>query len=339
MCVSTCDYEVVLKGRYTANAGIEKLLEELSVPELISSTQEPISSICLNIVNLKYIEVGPLSLLRGVITEWNEKGQTVTVALGPSRSVICYLQRMDFFTSINVVIPEDFNRHPAGARFVVFTEINSASSQSTDDLSERMATCITGEDNDEEVVFTDQPPVEGYFEGIAYSVSELIKNVQQHSCGIGHIVAQHYPSTGLTQIAIVDNGIGIKESFFRTSSPVSAQINSDLDAIKLALKAEVSSKTHSVGVGGVENAGVGLTFLTEIARNAKGHFQVVSGNGFVNMDSEIDLPNVFNGTFVCITFDRNSLETFGNLLENARQKILGNPGSDMDVELDGIFGG
>lgn len=337
--MSKVDYEVILKGSYTARAGVEKLLDELSIPERTTSTESPILIICLNIANLKYIEIGPLSLLRGAIASWNDEGKSVTVKLGSSRSVISYLQRMDFFKSIHVVIPENFKRHPAGSRFVVFTEINSPSSQSTDDLSARLATCITGENDDGEVVFTDQPPVEGYFAGIAYSVSELIKNVQQHSCGIGHIVAQHYSSTGLTQIAIVDNGIGIKESFFRSSSPVSAQIDSDLDAIKLALEAEVSSKTHSVGVGGVENAGVGLTFLTEIARNAKGHFQVVSGNGFVNVDSEVDLPNVFNGTFVCITFDRNSLETFGNLLENARLKILGAPGSDLDVDLDGIFGG
>jgi hypothetical protein len=337
--VSTFDYEVILNGSYTAKAGVEKLLNELSIPEKVEGTENPISTICLNITNLNYIEIGPLSLLRGVIASWNDEGKTLIVNLDSSREVTSYLQRMDFFKSIHIDIAEKFMRHPSEARFVVFTEINSASSQSTEDLSERMATCITGESDDDEVVFTDQPPVAGYFEGIAYSVSELIKNVQQHSCGVGHIVAQHYRSTGLTQIAIVDNGIGIKESFFRSSSPVSAQIDSDLDAIKLALEAEVSSKTHSVGVGGIENAGVGLTFLTEIARNAKGHFQVVSGNGFVSMDRELDLANVFNGTFVCITFDRNSLATFGNLLENARLKILGAPDSDLDVDLDGIFGG
>jgi hypothetical protein len=338
MCLSTCDYEVNLKGSYTAKISIERLLSELSIPD---QAEDQISLICLNLTKLNYIEIGPLSFLRGVIASWNEKGQSVSVNFGSSRSVITYMQRMNFFTSIGIEIPEGFVRHPAKDRLVAFTIIDSASSQKTDELSETMATCITGESEEaEEFFFTEQPPEEGYFQAIAYSVSELIKNVQQHSSGIGYIAAQHYPSTGITQLAIVDIGMGVKESFFRSSSPHTSTITSDLSAIQLALNSEVSSKTHSAGLGGgFENAGVGLTLLTEIAKKADGHFQIVSGYGLVNQDEGVDLSNVFNGTYVCLSFERNKLDTFGHLLENAKQKFLGSPDDDLDLELDGIFGG
>jgi len=329
------EQNINLAREYTNNSGIAALSKLLSL-------ENDTETVVLNFSALRWIELGPMTYLLGTLKGWQENGITINfIGVPPVSSPINYLSRMNFFELLGHPISESFIRRDAGNRFVDFKSISDSSSNTADSLSESMATCITGETDSPDVFeFTDTPPENGFFDAIAYAVSELIKNVQQHSWGTGYIGAQFYPRSGETQIAIVDTGIGIKESFERSSSPYANNIKSDLDALAKALEPEVSSKTYPGDplASSAANAGVGLTLLTDVAVQAKGSYQIASGNGLVGSQGNSLLHNAYKGTFVCLSFNRSELEQFQNLLENAKSKILG----DVDIDplaLEGIFEG
>jgi len=326
------EVRIFLTASYEEKDGIERLISQCQLPANIKA-------IALDFYQLRFIEVGPLALLLGFIINWRASGLTVNIYANFSSSSCSYLSRINFFEHISEPVEEQFKRHKSGDRFVEFKKIDSSSSSLLGLLSDQIATCVAGENSVENDEFTDRAPVAGYYEAIAYSVSELIKNVQQHASGIGFVVAQHYPTSGKTHIAIVDSGIGIKESFFRSGSPHASRMKTDIDALKIALEAEVSSRTHNTGSYGTsnENAGVGLTLLTHIAQQAGGSYQLLSGNGFLQIDEEKTLPVSFQGTFFCLTFNRSKLDDFGHLLENAKIWALGEPDSELDKESEDIF--
>lgn len=322
-----------LAASYTENSGVN------SLTNLLFLDKDTIE-VTINFNYLKWIELGPMTYLLGLLKGWQEDNISISLeGIAASSSPVCYMSRMNFFELLNHQVAESFNRKEAGDRFVEFKKITGRAADTADDIANDMATCITGETNEPDLFeFTDTPPEDGFYEAIAYSVSELVKNIQQHSCGNGFIGAQYYPKTDKTQIAIIDTGIGIRESFERSSSPHSASIESDLDALSKALEAEVSSKTYKGDPlsATAENAGVGLTLLTDVAIQAKGGYQLASGYALLHDQGSNILSNAYKGTFICLSFTRTELDQFQNLLENAKSKFLDEVEVSSDA-LEGIF--
>lgn len=111
-------------------------------------------------------------------------------------------------------------------------------------------------------------------EPIKYTVSELVRNVFEHSCSKNGAIlcAQFYKKSNTIRIGIVDSGIGIKQSI-----NVSYKTGSDLEAIKLALTPGITGTTNKIG-GTEFNAGAGLFFIKSIAKVSKDFFMLYSGN-------------------------------------------------------------
>ena len=102
--------------------------------------------------------------------------------------------------------------------------------------------------------------------------------------------------------------------------------------------AEVSSKTYKGDPlsASAENAGVGLTLLTDVAIQANGGYQLASGHALLHDQGSSFLGNAYKGTFICLSFTRTELDQFQNLLENAKSKFLGEVEVSSDT-LEGIF--
>jgi len=322
-----------LAASYTENSGVNSLANLLFL-------DKDTTEVTINFNYLKWIELGPMTYLLGLLKGWQENDISLSLeGIAARSSPVCYMSRMNFFHLLGHQVAEKFNRQDAGNRFVEFKEITGRAADTADVIADDMATCITGGTNELDLFkFTDTPPEDGFYEAIAYSVSELIKNIQQHSCGNGFIGAQYYPKTDKTQIAIIDTGIGIRESFERSSSPHAASIGNDLDALNKALEAEVSSKTYKGDPlsASAENAGVGLTLLTDVAIQANGAYQLASGHALLHDQGSSFLGNAYKGTFICLSFTRTELDQFQNLLENAKSKFLGEVEVSSDT-LEGIF--
>lgn len=265
------------------------------------------------------------------IYEWNKSSQVVDFINFTTCNAFKYLQRMNFFSLCGITLDEDFLRHSSKGKFV---EIKSVRNSDIGELSTEIAECIAPELKDE----IDSKKL-GFFNCIEYSISELGNNIVQHAQSTNSFVnAQYTEYKDLIRVAIIDNGIGIKESFFVNNSPHKDFINSHLDAINKALEIETSSKTHLNIWGESSNAGVGLTLLKSIAEKIQGDFIIFSGNGYYSLEEqELFEENLsFNGTLCSFTFKRTDIQDFNTLLFEIKKDIGLIPALPI-IEQEGLF--
>ena len=118
------------------------------------------------------------------------------------------------------------------------------------------------------------------FETLSYSIRELIRNVVEHAQTdrLG-ICSQYWPSKGRAEVAIVDRGIGLKQSL--ESNP-HIDASTDKQAINYALMPAVSGKafkgaSRRSSRGPWANSGFGLYMTSRICRNG-GNFFIATGD-------------------------------------------------------------
>lgn len=276
-----------------------------------------VDTIVVSLKSLSFIELVPLNILLAQILYWKSRGHTVTLEYDSSGAVHAYMQRMDFYELCGLELDENFVRRDAKEKFRVIKPVKH---QSVDECSSAIADIIAPSQKEE-----DDPSKSGFYDFVQYAVSELHNNVTQHSKGKGFISAQYYPNKdNMVQICIADIGIGIRESFSDSNSPLRSKASSDREAIELALLSETSSKTHikDPWSGGTENQGVGLTLLREMIVQTGSDFVIVSGDAGIYTGSDSNrhfaLPYSYNGTIVGFSFCRSKMSEFEGLLEGAK---------------------
>lgn len=230
-----------------------------------------------------------------------------------------YLQRINFFSQCGIQLPEDFQRHDAGSRFVELRRIGGAGSSTVEELSTDIAYCLFPDAD------VDDPDQSGLFDLLQYAVSELANNTIQHARASGFATAQYTARTDLIRVAIADTGIGVLRSFKEMGSSHWKPELTDADAIVLALQPKVSSKSHLTTAWGESiNAGVGLTLLKEFCSSTSGHFFMASGSGVCfqragsNSLQQSSLPSYFQGTVCALSFTRARIRNFAELLHRAK---------------------
>lgn len=227
-----------------------------------------------------------------------------------------YLDRMGLYDFFSTPTPFENYAHkePAG-RFVPISIIRTAEDE-TRFVTDMIPLLHVGE-KDSSI--------------ISYIVSELVRNVLEHSLARdGAIVAaQYYKKSNTISLAICDTGIGLWESL-QIWHP-----KTDLDAIKLALTPGVSGTTLAEG-GTADNAGAGLFFIRSIAKTVRSYFTIYSGDAVYTMlkprsdvkgiklladpyDDRHAIAHsdgVFHGTLVAIDIALDLTEEFQTLLDN-----------------------
>lgn len=272
--------------------------------------------VTINFDNLQYFELIPMTALLGKVYEWTQSGKLVFVRFNENSEASSYMQKMDFFNHCGIKLQKNLiDKSPE--TFVKFNRIGSGGSTDSGKIANEIASCLAPEQANE----TD-PDKTNFFDSIEYCVSELMLNVVQHSRGVGFIGAQSYPEKNITQIAITDCGIGVRDSFIQNYSPHTRRMKDDLEALSIALQAGVSSQSHisSPWGGGCENAGVGLTILRYIAIASGGGFNLVSGCGAIINDKKFSLNSDcrFAGTYASFSFINSNLCNFSDYLEKAK---------------------
>jgi anti-sigma regulatory factor (Ser/Thr protein kinase) len=116
-------------------------------------------------------------------------------------------------------------------------------------------------------------------DSIKYVVSELVRNVFEHSQSEkGAIVAaQYYKKSNTIRIGIVDTGVGIKKTINNVYPA-----KTHLEAIRLALMPGITGTTKKIG-GTEYNAGAGLFFIKSIAQVNREFFMIYSGNAIYKL--------------------------------------------------------
>ncbi len=169
-----------------------------------------------------------------------------------------YLDRMGLFKYLGIKKDAKMIRHEPAGRFIPLTQIKRQ-----DELS-RFITDI--------IPLLHLAPSQA--ESIRYIVSELVRNVLEHSeSRIGAIVsAQYYKKSNTIRIGVVDTGVGIKQTI-NQSHPA----RTDMEAIRLALMPGVTGTSKREG-GSEQNAGAGLFFIKSIAKVNRDFFSIYSGS-------------------------------------------------------------
>lgn len=228
-----------------------------------------------------------------------------------------YLERMGLFDFLHLSSGITMKKHEPAGRFVPLTQIKD---------SEVLTKFIT-----EVTPLLHLKPK--HAEPIRYIMSELIRNVLEHSMSKdGAIVsAQYYQKSNIVRIGIADTGIGIWKSINQSYNP-----KNDLEAIGLALTPGITGTTTREG-GTERNAGAGLFFIKSIASINNDFFVVYSGKAMYKLlkrtgkkiklsanpfsdrhSTKNNLPN-WEGTVVGIDLSFDTTQEFSLLLKLLNQ--------------------
>lgn len=173
-------------------------------------------------------------------------------------------------------------------------------------------------------------------DALTYSIREIMRNVLEHSQSRSiEYCAQFWPTYNKVEIAIVDNGIGLKNSL--SKNPY-IQIQCDSDAIQQALMPAISSKNFK-GVridrnNPWHNSGFGLYMISRICRLG-GDFLICSGNHGIALNEHgkrhIDLGHNLNGTAVRMVLNTSKLTNLSQMLAKFRED-----GYEIAREMNGV---
>lgn len=235
-----------------------------------------------------------------------------------------YAAHMGFFKSFGL----DYGRRPGEANgsrnyipvtYFRSSELQQAAMQAGHDVgdeieahSKRLTKTLVGESDGE------------MFETLSYSIREVMRNVVEHAVvdQFG-VCAQYWPTKGRAEVAIVDRGIGLRESL--AANP-HLDTSTDRKAINFALMPAVSGKAFK-GARRLEkrghwtNSGFGLYMTSRICRNG-GTFFIASGETGMLLTSgkgsKRYIPTCLNGTAVRLSIRTENLDSLRNALARFR---------------------
>lgn len=174
-----------------------------------------------------------------------------------------YLERMGLFKLLGIKSGIKITEHEPAGRFIPLTQITNSK-----ELTKFIIDMIP-------LLHLEPKQVEP----IKYIVSELVRNVLEHSqSDYGAVLsAQYYKKSNTIRIGIADIGVGIKKTINMSHSAPT-----HLDAIRLALIPGITGTTRREG-GTELNAGAGLFFIKSIAKVNRDFFIIYSGNAMYKL--------------------------------------------------------
>lgn len=174
-----------------------------------------------------------------------------------------YLERMGLFKLLKIETGMMITEHDSSGRFIPLTTITN---------SETLGTVIV-----DMIPLLHLEPK--HVEPIKYIVSELVRNVLEHSGSEtgATLCAQYYKKSKTIRIGIADTGVGIKETI-----NMSHNAPTDMEGIRLALTPGITGTTSMDG-GTEYNAGAGLFFIKSIAKVNRDFFMIYSGSAMYKL--------------------------------------------------------
>lgn len=164
------------------------------------------------------------------------------------------------------------------------------------------------------------------FETLSYSIREIMRNAVEHAMVDRFtICAQYWPTKGRAEVAILDRGIGLKESL-KPNPHIDA--STDKSAINYALMPAVSGKAFKgarrlAKRGPWTNSGFGLYMTSRICRNG-GNFFIASGDTGMLLtsgkDSKRYLSTTLNGTAVRLSIRTEKIDSLRDALAKYRDE-------------------
>ena len=199
-----------------------------------------------------------------------------------------YLSRMDVFRELDFGYTEPFNRQNEKGRFLPVFPVQDED------------TVIVATDAICELVLQRFDNARDFLPAMEWCVNEVIDNVRVHSetATPGAVCAQYYPNLQRLDVAIVDQGRGIKDSLSER-----LDLATDVEAIERALERGMT-RNPKIGQGN------GLAGTRDIVTLNNGCLHIWTGEGLFkhNNDGSEEIAHIvpFLGTGVYISLDTSN---------------------------------
>jgi len=237
-----------------------------------------------------------------------------------------YAGHMGFFKSFGMAFGRQPGEALGGRTYIPLTyyrtEVLRRDAESTgrdigDEVeaqSKRLSETLSGQDDGD------------VYETLSYSIREIMRNVVEHAqIDRFGICAQYWPTKGRAEVAILDRGIGLRQSL---SGNPHIDASTDKSAINYALMPAVSGKAfkgarRAQKRGPWTNSGFGLYMTSRISRNG-GNFFVASGDTGMLLTSGKDgkryIETTLCGTAVRLNIRTENLDSLRTSLEKFRNE-------------------
>ena len=158
------------------------------------------------------------------------------------------------------------------------------------------------------------------FDTLKYSFREIIRNVPEHSQSnrVG-FCAQFWPKNHQVEVAIIDNGIGIRSSL--KQNPNYVDIDSDEDAIRQVMLPGISSKRYQ-GIPDEkdnvwQNSGYGLYISSRLCDLGGDFFICSGGTGLLKSGGNDEIFDTnLQGTAIRLCLDTRKLYRLDTMLSD-----------------------
>jgi len=253
----------------------------------------------------------------------------VYVDFNDGNKAASYLQHVGFFKYIGAKLGREPGEAKGSSTYIPITihtideltdnatKKNNQIAEVIENESERVASIIISAYNK-----LDEDKANFAKQSISYSLREIMRNSIEHSRDNKVVIfAQSFPRLKRVEIAIMDDGIGIKSTLSEKFGEISP-----LEALRLALMPGVSRADTSIDTGDKwQNSGFGLYVVSELCKKLpkSQFFMVSSGASYSahcdqNGMSEENTRSSYiwsTGTTTMLSISINGYSYFSNLLE------------------------
>lgn len=269
--------------------------------------------------NMKWVRPFGMLLAACSIRQFRKKYLDIPFHLecNTAKDSISYASHMGFFKAISDKI--DIGKEPGEAtgndNYIPITEIDLHQIHKDEILNGRMiemGNAIEIKASElARILSRDNKEIHAL---ITYLIREMLRNIPEHSDSKRAWICGQYWADCTAEIAIVDEGIGVKNSLQRNKIH-REYIKTDEDAITCAIKAGISQSFQpsksNISIDQWANSGFGLYMVSEICKELQGSFCLASGEKYINIhsDGKINLGDTaFKGTAVKITISTKDLK-------------------------------
>ena len=259
-----------------------------------------------------------------IIRDFRQNNPDTKITCGGFRDQT-YAANMAFFRSFGLKHGREPNESPGNCRFVPFTILRTQTVKDEALKAWKSEQDIIEQKSERLAEILSQQNEGDLLDYLTFSIREIMRNIVEHSESKGiEYCAQYWPSYKKVEIAISDNGIGLKQSLSKNPH---IEVDNDSSAIQQALMPAISSKNYEGAIIDKDdpwhNSGFGLYMTNRMCRLG-GSFLICSGNHAIKLDSKgkrhIKLDHNCKGTVVRLVLNTENLENLSTMLATFRDE-------------------
>lgn len=302
------EFDVMLVGNLTFRNVLAKAI-----------TIDPLEDCIFNFNNTYQYDPFAMLFMSSLLREYIKKYQDIKFVLqyDPSSRNISYAGHMGFFRSIadNLTIGKKPGEAMGSKNYLPITKIDFRNDfyreKNIEEAIEKKAVELSK-------ILTQDKELYKIF---AYIIREILRNSLEHSkeqCV--WICAQHWPYYHMTEIAILDNGIGIRRSL-SSNYLYASKIESDEIALQLSLLPGITEKYGKIQYDDEwNNTGYGLYMASQLCDRLNGTFSIVSDSKalFIHDGEREFIETNHTGTAIRMTLKTDQKFNYDNI----RNQIL-----------------